>query len=143
MVILTPIALDLPNGQSLLCNCDDTCCTDVLGSHSRQEQLLSCDSTRRLWRSHMTAAQQQRQRHDTRVPVLQVGQYIVSKGGAVTAEQLAPYLDVQLDDLERVDGQVNESFVVGCPALVAAPFVVQSASLPDQLLEWGCLSCVY
>ncbi|CAK0755565.1 hypothetical protein CVIRNUC_002384 [Coccomyxa viridis] len=45
-----------------------------------------------------------------------VGQYIVSKGGAVTAEQLAPYLDVQLDDLERVDGQINESFVV--PALV-------------------------
>ena len=30
----------------------------------------------------------------------------------MTAEQLAPYLDVQPDDLERVDGQVNEDFVV-------------------------------
>ena len=65
------------------------------------------------------------------MPALQVGQYIVSKGGAVTAEQLAPYLDVQLDDLERVDGQINESFVVSCSALVAAPFVVQGASLPE------------
>ena len=42
----------------------------------------------------------------------QVGEYIMSKGGAVTAEQLAPYLDVQMADLERVDGQVNEDFVV-------------------------------
>ena len=79
----------------------------------------------------MTAAQQQWQRHHPHEPALQVGQYIVSKGGAVTAEQLAPYLDVQLDDLERVDGQVNESFVVSCSALVAAPFVVQGASLPE------------
>ena len=62
----------------------------------------------------MTAAQQQMAEADLHVPALQVGQYIVSKGGAVTAEQLAPYLDVQLDDLERVDGQVNESFVVRC-----------------------------
>ena len=45
----------------------------------------------------------------------QVGEYIMSKGGAVTAEQLAPYLDVRPDDLERVDGQVNEDFVVCCP----------------------------
>ena len=30
----------------------------------------------------------------------------------MTAEQLAPYLDVQPGDLERVDGQVNEDFVV-------------------------------
>ncbi|CAL5227405.1 g10362 [Coccomyxa viridis] len=45
-----------------------------------------------------------------------VGEYIMSKGGAVTAEQLAPYLDVQMADLERVDGQVNEDFVV--PALI-------------------------
>ena len=44
----------------------------------------------------------------------QVGEYIMSKGGAVTAEQLAPYLDVQMADLERVDGQVNEDFVVSC-----------------------------
>lgn len=36
----------------------------------------------------------------------------MSKGGAVTAEQLAPYMDVQTADLERVDGQVNEDFVV-------------------------------
>ena len=68
---------------------------------------------------------------DLCAPALQVGQYIVSKGGAVTAEQLAPYLDVQLDDLERVDGQVNESFVVSNSALVAAPFAVQGASLPE------------
>ena len=38
----------------------------------------------------------------------------MSKGGAVTAEQLAPYLDVRTADLERVDGQVNEDFVVSC-----------------------------
>lgn len=44
--------------------------------------------------------------------LLQVGEFIMSKGGAVTAEQLAPYLDVQPGDLERVDGQVNEDFVV-------------------------------
>ncbi len=44
--------------------------------------------------------------------LLQVGEFIMSKGGAVTAEQLAPYLDVQPGDLERIDGQVNEDFVV-------------------------------
>ena len=78
------------------------------------------------------------------MPVLQVGQYIVSKGGAVTAEQLAPYLDVQLDDLERVDGQVNESFVVRCYCLVAArPSCSLPAFLCDQLLEWGCSSSVH
>lgn len=36
----------------------------------------------------------------------------MSMGGAVTAEQIAPYLDVQPGYLERVDGQVNEDFVV-------------------------------
>ena len=47
----------------------------------------------------------------------------MSKGGAVTAEQLAPYLDVQTADLERVDGQVNEDFVVSspCGAVLALP----------------------
>jgi len=49
---------------------------------------------------------------DTRRWLPQVGEYITSKGGAVTAEQLAPYLDVKTADLERVDGQVNEDFVV-------------------------------
>ena len=49
---------------------------------------------------------------DTATRLPQVGEYITSKGGAVTAEQLAPYLDVQTADLERVDGQVNEDFVV-------------------------------
>ncbi|CAL8466800.1 g6336 [Coccomyxa elongata] len=45
-----------------------------------------------------------------------VGQLIQSKGGVVTAEQLAPFLDVTPDDLEKVDGYTNESYVV--PALV-------------------------
>ena len=62
----------------------------------------------------------------------------MSKGGAVTAEQLAPYLDVQLADLERVDGEVNESFVVSCPALVAAPPAMQGAFQSDKPSEWGC-----
>lgn len=30
----------------------------------------------------------------------------------VTAEQLAPFLDVTTDDLEKVDGYTNESYVV-------------------------------
>lgn len=42
----------------------------------------------------------------------QVGQLIQSKGGVVTAEQLAPFLDVTPDDLEKVDGYTNESYVV-------------------------------
>ena len=48
MVILTTIALDLPNGQSLLISCGEACCTDVLGSPGRQNQLLSFDNTSRL-----------------------------------------------------------------------------------------------
>ena len=76
----------------------------------------------------MTAAQQQMAEADLHVPALQVGQYIVSKGGAVTAEQLAPYLDVQLDDLERVDGQINESFVVSCSLLKVGRLYLMSAS---------------
>ena len=31
----------------------------------------------------------------------------------MTAEQLAPYLDVTPDALERVDGSVSESYMVG------------------------------
>jgi len=46
------------------------------------------------------------------VGFLQVGQLIQSKGGVVTAEQLAPFLDVSPDDLEKVDGYTNESYVV-------------------------------
>ncbi len=60
----------------------------------------------------------------------------MSKGGAVTAEQLAPYLDVQMADLERVDGQVNEDFVVSsqCSAFLQlfigkSPFWFFAASL--------------
>lgn len=43
----------------------------------------------------------------------QVGQYIQSKGGVVTAEQLAPYLDVTPEDMEKVEGFTNEAYVVG------------------------------
>ncbi len=67
----------------------------------------------------------------------------MSKGGAVTAEQLAPYLDVQMADLERVDGQVNEDFVVcpPCPALLSlhsATIISESDSCPLNL----CTSCI-
>ena len=57
----------------------------------------------------------------------QVGEYIMSKGGAVTAEQLAPYLDVQMADLERVDGQVNEDFVVSTLAKLSSDFFLATA----------------
>ncbi len=43
---------------------------------------------------------------------LQAGQFIQSKGGVVTAEQLAPYLDVTPDAMERMDGSVSESYMV-------------------------------
>jgi hypothetical protein len=42
----------------------------------------------------------------------QAGQYIQSRGGVVTAEQLAPYLDVTPESLERVDGSVSEAYMV-------------------------------
>eukprot|EP00884_Botryococcus_braunii_P020460 jgi/Botrbrau1/7098/Bobra.0165s0120.2 len=45
-----------------------------------------------------------------------VGQYIKYKGGVVTAEELAPFLDVPADNLSRNDIMVDEGFVV--PALV-------------------------
>ena len=44
--------------------------------------------------------------------VWQVGQLIQSRGGVVTAEQLAPFMDVTPEDLEKVDGYTNESYVV-------------------------------
>lgn len=43
---------------------------------------------------------------------MQAGQYIQSRGGVVTAEQLAPYLDVTPADLERVDNTVSEAYMV-------------------------------
>ena len=46
---------------------------------------------------------------------MQAGQFIQSKGGVVTAEQLAPYLDVTPDAMERVDGSVSESYMVLAP----------------------------
>lgn len=45
----------------------------------------------------------------------QVGQYIQYKGGVVTAEELAPFLDVPADTSSS-DNMVDEGFVV--PALV-------------------------
>ena len=42
----------------------------------------------------------------------QVGQLIQSKGGVVTAEQLAPFMDLTPDDLEKIDGYTNESYMV-------------------------------
>lgn len=33
--------------------------------------------------------------YDIIIPLLQIGQYIGSNGGVVTAEELAPYLDVE------------------------------------------------
>ena len=45
--------------------------------------------------------------------MLQVGRYIQSKGGVVTAEELAPFLD---PPEKSKDGDIDESYVV--PALV-------------------------
>ncbi|EIE26497.1 hypothetical protein COCSUDRAFT_46111 [Coccomyxa subellipsoidea C-169] len=59
-----------------------------------------------------------------------VGQLIQSKGGVVTAEQLAPFMDLSPDDLEKIDGYTNESYMV--PALVrfnGHPEVSQSGEL--------------
>jgi hypothetical protein len=47
---------------------------------------------------------------------LQVGQYIQHKGGVVTAEELAPFLDAPSGDLRQDGTTVDEGFVV--PALV-------------------------
>lgn len=41
-----------------------------------------------------------------------MGQLIQSRGGVVTAEQLAPFMDVTPEDVEKVDGYTNESYVV-------------------------------
>lgn len=46
----------------------------------------------------------------------QVGQYIQHKGGVVTAEQLAPFLDVPTDNIRSDETMVDEGFMV--PALV-------------------------
>lgn len=46
----------------------------------------------------------------------QVGQYIQYKGGVVTAEQLAPFLDVPTNNIRPNDTMVDEGFMV--PALV-------------------------
>lgn len=45
---------------------------------------------------------------------LQVGRYIQSKGGVVTAEELAPFLDPPAQSLD--EDEVDEGFVI--PALV-------------------------
>ena len=45
--------------------------------------------------------------------MLQVGRYIQSKGGVVTAEELAPFLD---PPEKSRDGDIDESYIV--PALV-------------------------
>lgn len=49
-------------------------------------------------------------------PYLQVGNYIQHKGGVVTAEELAPYLDASSATKDPDSTHVDESFIV--PALV-------------------------
>lgn len=59
---------------------------------------------------------------------MQVGRYIQSKGGVVTAEELAPFLDPPTQTVD--DDEVDEGFVV--PALVrfgGSPEVDSSGNL--------------
>lgn len=64
----------------------------------------------------MTALRQAHGKHRAKKACVQVGNYIQHKGGVVTAEELAPYLDVPAAGQDADSIVVDESYVV--PALV-------------------------
>ena len=64
----------------------------------------------------LTVVQYQRKARSASVQNMQIGNYIQYKGGVVTAEELAPYLDVPPAGKDADSIVVDESYVV--PALV-------------------------